>query len=70
MRLLIQTGLCLVVLWFGLLGAGPVTERQGWDGAYAGLTSEVATAAGSAGQAVKDGEEEGSLNLSSPACLL
>lgn len=68
MRLLMQTALCLVVIWFGLLGAGPVTERQGevaLDAAYAGLASEVATAAErvAPGQAVQSEEGAGSLIL-------
>ncbi|NIK69595.1 polysaccharide deacetylase family protein [Paenibacillus sp. BK720] len=48
MRLLVRTGLCLVVLWFGLLGAGPVTEERGEAAselAHAGLASEMAAAA-------------------------
>ncbi|TCM95771.1 peptidoglycan/xylan/chitin deacetylase (PgdA/CDA1 family) [Paenibacillus sp. BK033] len=48
MRLLVRTGLCLVVLWFGLLGAGPVTEERGEAAselAQAGLASEMAAAA-------------------------
>jgi Predicted xylanase/chitin deacetylase len=69
MRLLMQTGLCVVILWFGLLGVGPATGRQGevvLDAAYAGLTSEVATAAGrsAAGQPAQSEEGISSLILS------
>ncbi|WP_435169262.1 polysaccharide deacetylase family protein [Paenibacillus glycanilyticus] len=62
MRLLVQTGLCLVVLWFGLLGAGPVTEDQGEAAielAHAGLASEVAAAAGSSADGPAEHQEEG-----------
>lgn len=62
MRLLVQTGLCLVVLWLGLLGADPVTNYQGEAAselAHAGLASEVAAAAGSFAEEPVDHQEEG-----------
>lgn len=69
MRLLVRTGLCAVVLWFGLLGVGSVTGNQGaiaWEAANAGLANEVAEAAARTieGEAMYPESESGSLILS------
>ncbi|CAM3169660.1 polysaccharide deacetylase family protein [Paenibacillus lupini] len=47
MRLVKQTGLCLFIVWFGLLGIGVVNGGEAArEAAFAGLSSETATAAG------------------------